>query len=227
MSGNFKDRVDAAVASGDHGESGFWFFQENLAVKTDASGGSRAVGPDTLTKDARFWPALEGTIFENGPIDAVVHTDSGYWFFQGSQCVKTRTDGAAPPLVPVSDITAAGNWPALNETIFANGVDGAVGSGDHGKNGFWFFRENQAVKTDVTGATRSIGPADITAQECWPALEDTEFADGPIQAGVYSASGFWFFKGSKCVKVNHEGTGTPLVSPSPIIAAGNWPALDV
>ncbi|MFI6505352.1 hypothetical protein [Nonomuraea typhae] len=59
------------------------------------------------------WPALKGTIFESGPIEAAVYSGSGFWFFQGTQCAKTNTEGTGL-LVNVTDITAGGNWPALD-----------------------------------------------------------------------------------------------------------------
>jgi hypothetical protein len=224
VSGNFKDGVDAAVASGPHGRSGFWFFRGDQACKTDPDGNELATPVGSLTKNGDYWPAFKTTVFENGPIDAALWSGSGFWFFQAGKCIKTDNSGTEVR-VPVSDITDDGNWPALKGTLFANGVDAAVESGDGGESGFWFFKGDQALKTDPTGNKREWGPAEITATECWPALTDTPFANGPIQAALWSGSGFWFFKGDQCVKTDPKGN-TLLTKVTDIIAQGNWPALN-
>ncbi|MFE0381163.1 hypothetical protein ACFW1M_37650 [Streptomyces inhibens] len=223
MSGNFKDGVDAAVASGPHGDSGFWFFRGDKACKTNPGGDGLSYPVDSITANDNYWPALRGTTFEHGPIDAAVWSGSGFWFFQDDKCVKTD-NGGTEIKVPVSDIDADGNWPGLKGTIFATGVDAAVESGDGGRSGFWFFRGDQALKTDPDG-NRAVGPAEITAVECWPALDDSRFANGPINAAVWSGSGFWFFQGNQCIKTDPSGNHR-LVQVTDIIASGNWPALD-
>ncbi|MFJ6661250.1 hypothetical protein ACIQNG_33625 [Streptomyces sp. NPDC091377] len=57
MSSGFRDGVSAAVASGPHGESGFWFFKGDQAVKADARGEKREYGPANITA-TEAWPAL-------------------------------------------------------------------------------------------------------------------------------------------------------------------------
>ncbi|MFD7415093.1 hypothetical protein ACFV9B_26230, partial [Kitasatospora purpeofusca] len=184
MSSGFRDGVDAAVASGPHGKSGFWFFKGNQAIKTDPDGKTREFGEADITAP-EAWPALSAF---GRDIDAAVFSGSGFWFFKNSQCIKTDTSGETV-LVPASAIIAEGNWPALAGTGFESGVDAAVESGDGGKSGFWFFKGNQAIKTDPNGEKREFGPADITAPEAWPALS----AFGrDIDAAVFSGSGFWF-----------------------------------
>ncbi|MCC3767842.1 hypothetical protein [Streptomyces sp. UNOC14_S4] len=221
MSGNFADGVDAATESGDHGKFGFWFFKGDQALKTDSDGERIEYGPGDITA-ADNWPALRGTRFANGPVEAAVFSGSGFWFFQGSYCVKTDPKGN-DILVAPSPITAPGNWPALAGTPFQDGVDAVVASGDHGKFGFWFLKGGQALKTDPKGERVEHGPSAITAAENWPALTGTRFASG-IDASVFSGSGFWFFQGGHCVKTDPKGNEI-IVPDSLITAAGNWPAI--
>ncbi|MFI6849691.1 hypothetical protein OG535_40585 [Kitasatospora sp. NBC_00085] len=217
MSNGFRDGVSAAVASGSHGESGFWFFKGNQALKTDPDGNKVEYGPADITA-SEAWPALAPF---GRDIDAAVFSGTGFWFFKGNQCTKTSPDGRRAE-VPDSPITAEGNWPALAGTEFENGVDAAVESGDGGKSGFWFFKGNQALKTDPDGNKVEYGPADITAPEAWPALAPF---GRDIDAAVFSGTGFWFFKGNQCTKTTPDGNHV-LVPASAIVAEGNWPALD-
>ncbi|MGH3771715.1 MAG: hypothetical protein ACRDRW_10015 [Pseudonocardiaceae bacterium] len=215
MSG-FEDGVDAAVGSGSAGKYGFWFFRGDRAVKTDKDGNTIAKHVADITVE---WPAFKDSIFAAG-VDAALYSGSGFWFFKGNQTGRTDLDGLHFAKGP-GNITDPGNWPALSGTIFADGVDAAVESGDSGKWGFWFFKGNQAVKTDKDGNTIEKHVADITVE--WPAFKDSIFASG-VDEALYSGSGFWFFKGNQTGRTDLDGLHFTR-GPGNITDPGNWPAL--
>lgn len=87
---------------------------------------------------------------------------------------------------------------------FRDGVDAGVFHG----NAAWFFKGNQAIKIDAENETTLKGPADITAEECWPVLKNTIFA-ADLDVVLFDNSdnsGFWFIKGNQAIKTDEDGT---------------------
>lgn len=108
-------------------------------------------------------------------------------------------------------------------STFADGIDACTGSGSGGEYGFWFYKRDQAVKTDKDGERAVMGPSDITAREAWPALNGTPFAN-QIDDAVFSSSGFWFFKGNHAIKTDSSGNHV-VKATSDVTSPGYWQGL--
>lgn len=105
---------------------------------------------------------------------------------------------------------------------FDHGIDAATASSiDHDK-GVWFFRGDTAAKTNRAGDDFEKGRENITAEDAFPALENTSFGRGKIDACLKVDSGYWFFSGSKCAKTTNAA-GSLSEKEQPIGDA--WPAL--
>ncbi|MEU5053761.1 hypothetical protein [Streptomyces sp. NPDC021096] len=106
---------------------------------------------------------------------------------------------------------------------FRDGLDAAVGSEGGGQWGFWFFKGNQSLRTDKHGATVDRPKALLTAPKNWPALKDTIFADGPIDASVYSGgNNYWLFRGNQALRTDGYTINKEMKD---ITADSHWPAL--
>ncbi|MFC4565309.1 hypothetical protein ACFO4E_25930 [Nocardiopsis mangrovi] len=152
----FESGVDASVGGGD---GGWWFFKGGEAVKVDDDDILKGPGPISA---ADAFPALRGTVFENGVDASVGGGDGGWWFFKGDEAVKVGDDDI---LKGPGKISAADAFPALRGTVFEDGVDASVGGGD---GGWWFFKGDEAVKVDDDDILK--GPEPITASDAFPAL---------------------------------------------------------
>ncbi|MFJ6805689.1 hypothetical protein ACIQRK_06530 [Streptomyces anulatus] len=207
----FEDGLDAATQGG-HGE-GWWFFKNEWAVKVT---GNDHGDPIRLASEGG-WPALKGTVFENG-VDAAAAAghEEGWWFFKDHWAIKV--DDGPVPLWGPGEITAEGAWPILKKSIFENGFDAVVRTGH--EEGWWFFKGNQTAKV-VDGSP--VVNVDITADHAWPMLKDTVFAEKIEAACLGGHQGeWWFFNGNQTVKVKGEEIDQ---GPEFITATGAWPML--
>ncbi|MFJ7280844.1 hypothetical protein [Kitasatospora sp. NPDC098663] len=155
----FANGVDAAVAGA--GGADWWFFKGDQTIKCNG-GGKVLHGPDKISV---FWPALKGTVFEDGVDAAVNGGDGGWWFFRGNKAALYDNDTIVKG---PGEITAAGAWPKLKGTQFEYGVNAAAGAG--AGSGWWFFLGNQTIKCDGEGNALK-GPEDITAANAWSMLK--------------------------------------------------------
>jgi hypothetical protein len=97
----------------------------------------------------------------------------GFWFFRSDRTVKTDPAGDNVTVGPCS-VTAPEAWPALRSTACENGADAALFS----SSGFWFFKGNQTVKTNIEG-TSILTQGAITDPGNWPALTVSDRAAAP------------------------------------------------
>ncbi|MEV0030156.1 hypothetical protein [Nocardia sp. NPDC050793] len=160
---------------------------------------------------------LEKIGFEYG-VDAVAQSgyDGHWWLFRGKWTVKYGNSGVEKgPML----ITAEEAWPGLKDTIFENGIDAAVQSGNGGH--WWFFKGDQTVKHGMNGIEE--GPMPLTAAPAWPGLAGTIFEVGVDAATESGSDGhWWFFKRDQTVKHGMNGLEK---GPMLITAAEAWPGL--
>ncbi|MQS36945.1 hypothetical protein [Streptomyces katsurahamanus] len=93
-------------------------------------------------------------------------------------------------------------------------------------NGYWIFKGNKCLKTNMNGDQIMVDEIDITATNAWPALAGTIF-ERDLDGIVFSnESGYyWFLKGDSCIATS--GDGTQIVSAQRKIAGGGgWPILN-
>ncbi|MBT2896847.1 hypothetical protein [Streptomyces sp. McG3] len=104
--------------------------------------------------------------------------------------------------------------------FFTSGLDAVA---FHDDQGFWFFKDDECVKTNG-GGTEILGGGRQKITTAFPILKNTIFASH-LDAVVFHNGGFWFFKGDQCVKTNGGGTSTDPNQES-IIEPSAFPALD-
>ena len=99
----------------EHKSQGYWFFKDNMCVKTNDDGTVVLAGPYKITH-REAWPILDtDEEFAEGGFDAVARHAAGargYWFFKDGRCCKTNDRGDEWIHKP-APVTAEGNWPVL------------------------------------------------------------------------------------------------------------------
>ncbi|MBB5121823.1 hypothetical protein AF335_09220 [Streptomyces eurocidicus] len=93
-------------------------------------------------------------------------------------------------------------------------------------NGYWIFKGDKCLKTNMAGDKLMVDEIDITASGAWPALAGTRFARDLDGIAFSNESGYyWFLKAGSCIATS--GDGNQIVSSERKIAGGGgWPALD-
>ncbi|MDF3292417.1 hypothetical protein [Streptomyces silvisoli] len=105
---------------------------------------------------------------------------------------------------------------------FTRDIDAVICYND----GYWFFKGNKCLKTNMAGDKLMGGEVDITSGDAWPALAGTTFERDLDGVAYSSYSGnFWFIKGDLCIATNKDGN--QIVAPQRKLAGGGgWTALD-
>lgn len=103
---------------------------------------------------------------------------------------------------------------------FPNGVSAVVRREEVG---FWFFRHDLTVKTDLWGTGVESSPSRLTDPGFWTGLAGTAFADGFDAVCLTPDTNWWFFKGQQTM-ATHD-TGELYREAAGLTDDGRWPAL--
>ncbi|XP_014510891.1 albumin-2 [Vigna radiata var. radiata] len=191
--------INAAFRSSRENE--VYFFAKNKYVRLYYTPG----GTDKILTNLRLissgFPSLKGTPFAEPGIDCAFDTEgSEAYMFSGNNCAYIDyAPGTTNDKILVGPYTIADMFPALNSTMFADGIDSAFRS-TRGKEVYLFKRNGYACidydSKQFVGSIRKI-------TDGFPVLRDTIFENG-IDAcfAFHEEPETYLFKGDKYVRIH-------------------------